>query len=32
LTLNVMSATAIPFIKLTETGYYRFRENDIVGL
>jgi adenine deaminase len=32
LTLNVMSATAIPFIKLTETGYYRFRENDIVGI
>jgi len=32
LTLNVMSATAIPFIKLTESGYYRFRENDQVGL
>ncbi len=32
LTLNVMSATAIPFIKLTETGFYRFRENDVVGV
>ncbi len=32
LTLNVLTATAIPFIKLTEDGYFRFRENDVVGL
>ena len=32
LTLNTMSATAIPFIRLTEEGYYRFREGDLVGL
>lgn len=32
LTMNVMTTGAIPFIRMTEKGYYRFRENDIVGL
>jgi len=32
LTLNVMTTGAIPFIRITEKGYYRFREGDIVGL
>ncbi|MBI4777287.1 MAG: adenine deaminase [Deltaproteobacteria bacterium] len=32
LTLNTLSTAAIPFIRMTEQGYYRFRENDIVGL
>jgi adenine deaminase len=32
LTMNVMTTGAIPFIRMTEKGYYRFRENDIVEL
>jgi adenine deaminase len=32
LTLNITSATAIPFIRMTEEGYYRFRQGDIKGL
>ena len=32
LTLNVMSTAAIPFIRMTEKGYYRLRENDFVNL
>jgi len=32
LTLNVLTTPAIPFIRMTEKGYYRFRESDIVGL
>ncbi len=32
LALSVMTAAAIPFIRMTEKGYYRFRENDFVGL
>jgi adenine deaminase len=32
LTLCTLSSAAIPFIRMTEKGYYRFRENDIVGL
>ena len=32
LTLGVMTTAAIPFIRMTEKGYYRFRENDFVGL
>ncbi|MBL7172732.1 MAG: hypothetical protein ISS68_07835, partial [Desulfobacteraceae bacterium] len=32
LTLNVLSTAAIPFIRITEKGYYRFRENDLVNL
>jgi adenine deaminase len=32
LALNVLTTPAIPFIRLTEKGYYRFRENDFVGL
>ena len=32
LTLNVMSTAAIPFIRMTERGYYRFKENDLVNL
>lgn len=32
LTLNVASATAIPFVRLTEEGYYRFRQGDVKGL
>ncbi|MCG6882041.1 MAG: amidohydrolase family protein [Deltaproteobacteria bacterium] len=32
LSLSVMTAAAIPFIRMTEKGYYRFRENDFVGL
>ena len=32
LTMNVMTTAAIPFIRMTEEGYYRFREGDIVGL
>ena len=31
LTLNTLSTAAIPFVRMTEQGYYRFRENDIVG-
>jgi adenine deaminase len=32
LALSVLTTPAIPFIRLTEKGYYRFRENDFVGL
>ena len=32
LTLNVLTTSAIPFIRMTEKGYYRFREKDIVTL
>jgi len=32
LALSVLTTAAIPFIRLTEKGYYRFRENDFVGL
>ncbi|EFK07676.1 putative adenine deaminase [delta proteobacterium NaphS2] len=32
LALSVMTGAAIPFIRMTEKGYYRFRENDFVGL
>jgi adenine deaminase len=32
LTLSVLTTPAIPFIRMTETGYHRFRENDVVGL
>ncbi len=32
LSLSVLTTPAIPFIRMTEKGYYRFRENDYVGL
>ena len=32
LTLSVLTTPAIPFIRMTEKGYYRFRESDVVGL
>ena len=32
LTLSVLTTAAIPFMRMTERGYYRFRENDFVGL
>ena len=32
LALSVFTTLAIPFIRLTEKRYYRFRENDFVGL
>jgi adenine deaminase len=32
LTLMVLTSSAIPFIRMTEKGYYRFREGDYVGL
>ena len=32
LTLNALTTAGIPFIRMTEKGYYRFRENDIVTL
>ncbi len=32
LTLNVLTTAAIPFIRMTENGYYRFREKDVVTL
>ncbi len=32
LTLNVLSTAAIPFIRMTEKGYYRLKENDFVNL
>lgn len=32
LTLMVFTTAAIPFIRMTEKGYYRFREDDYVGL
>ncbi|MBW2353789.1 MAG: adenine deaminase [Deltaproteobacteria bacterium] len=30
--LNVLTTAAIPFIRMNETGYYRFREGDVVTL
>jgi adenine deaminase len=32
LTLSVLTTPAIPFIRMTEQGYHRFKENDAVGL
>jgi adenine deaminase len=32
LTLVTMTSAAIPFIRITEEGYFRFRENDYVGI
>jgi len=32
LALTVLTTFAIPFIRMTEKGYYRFRENDFEGL
>lgn len=32
LALMVLTTAAIPFIRMTEKGYYRFREGDYVGL
>jgi adenine deaminase len=32
LTLCTLSTAAIPFIRITERGYFRFRENDTAGL
>ena len=32
LSLSVLTTPAIPFIRITEKGYYRFREGDVVGL
>ena len=32
LTLETLASAAIPFIRITEKGYFRFRENDYVGL
>jgi len=32
LTLETMASAAIPFIRITEKGYFRFRENDYVGI
>jgi adenine deaminase len=32
LTLVVLTSAAIPFIRITEKGYFRFRENDYVGI
>ncbi len=32
LTLNVLTTAAIPFIRMTEKGYYRFKENDYAPL
>lgn len=32
LALSVLTTPAIPFIRMTEKGYYRFRESDVVGL
>ncbi len=32
LTLCVLTSAAIPFIKITEKGYYRFKENDYVRI
>ena len=31
-TLVTQTSAAIPFIRITEKGYFRFRENDYVGL
>jgi hypothetical protein len=27
-----LTSAAIPFIRITEKGYFRFRENDYVGI
>ncbi|MFO7599483.1 MAG: adenine deaminase C-terminal domain-containing protein [Candidatus Desulfacyla sp.] len=32
LTLSVLTTPAIPFIRMTEKGYHRFREDDVVPL
>ena len=32
LTLITLTSAAIPFIRITEKGYFRFRENDYVGI
>ncbi|MFH0976538.1 MAG: adenine deaminase C-terminal domain-containing protein [Spirochaetota bacterium] len=32
LTLSALSSAAIPFMRITEKGYFRFRENDYVGI
>jgi adenine deaminase len=32
LTLVVLTSAAIPFMRITEKGYFRFRENDYVGI
>ncbi|HOP48238.1 MAG TPA: adenine deaminase C-terminal domain-containing protein [Desulfobacteraceae bacterium] len=32
LTLYTLTSASIPFIKIMEKGYYRFREGDVVGL
>lgn len=32
LTLLTLTSAAIPFMRITEKGYYRFREDDYVGL
>jgi adenine deaminase len=32
LTLVTQTTTAIPFIRVTEKGYFRFRENDYIGI
>jgi adenine deaminase len=32
LTLCIMTSAAIPFIRITEKGYFRFRESDLVGI
>ena len=32
LTLCTLTTAAIPFIRITEKGYFRFRENDLVGI
>lgn len=32
LTLGALTTAAIPFIRMTEKGYFRFRENDIVAV
>lgn len=32
LTLYTLTSASIPFIRIMEKGYYRFRENDVAGL
>lgn len=32
LILGTLTSAAIPFIRITEKGYFRFRENDLVGI
>ena len=32
LTLSILTTPAIPFIRMTEKGYHRFRENDLVSV